>query len=87
MVIWEILHWGGAVIGCIGAVFIAIRKPTLAMAIWLTSNTMLIIWAINSEDVPLAIMYVFLTGTSILGICRWWGWRREVNKCLDKKRP
>jgi hypothetical protein len=65
----------GAYMGIIGGIFNCLtntKYKLVGFTIWFVSNTILVIWAYNCNEIELMYMYIFFFATSGIGIYTHW---------------
>jgi hypothetical protein len=67
------LGWSGTVLGCVGALLVALKLPAsrYAYVCYLVANALLISYATLRADYPVLVLNLGLTLISLLGLWRW----------------
>lgn len=70
----------GAYMGIIGGIFNCLtntKYKVIGFTIWFLSNTILVVWAYNFNELELMYMYCFFFATSGIGIYTHWKLLKE----------
>lgn len=76
----DFLGWSGTLLGCIGALLLALNLPIsrYAFVCFIAANALLICYASRRADYPVLALYLVMTLISLLGVRRWF--RRRVGR-------